>query len=509
MGDRISNTCSEFEQGERTTFREWTGEMNIPANELESVPLVIEDLESGRVVDCTPGFERLVGMSVDQMRRLETAELDQMRTEGRYPLIRDGGSYRSAIGSATTRRELQASTITVADRTLRVSVFREESREANERTQEELMRAQKLEALGLMAAGIAHDFNNTLMAALPWAELLRRKYENDEMIVRAADHIRRAVFRAAEGTKQLLDFAQPRKPQKKRVDLASIVRQQTKVVRPAIPAEIAVHVETKPLNVRVDPGQVGQVLLNLMLNARDAMAGGGDLFVEVREIDESEAARWQVTKRSAVLVIRDTGAGMSETTRNRIFDPFFTTKELGKGTGLGLSVAHRVIDQNDGRLIVESEEGVGTTCYVILPLDDGEIADETDAKPPQTPARRREIDVVVVDDDEAIAAGIALGLESYGARITALTRGADLLQRIDARRVPNLIVMDFSMPGMRGDELHREIRARLPDVPIIISSGYDNHEAIEKLREDRHTRFRRKPYDVEELFLDYDEMQKN
>ncbi len=368
---------------------------------------------------------------------------------------------------------------------------------------------QRTQALGQMASGIAHDFNNTLMATLPWADLLHRKFPDEPTIVKAADQIRRSVHRAKEVTRQLLDFAQPRRPQKTRVRLGDLVRQQMKMIRPALPPEIEIDVRVdENAEVDADAAQLGQVLLNLALNARDAMPGGGSFSVTVRPPSPEEARAWRAEPEAfVVLAVRDTGRGIPERDRDAIFDPFFTTKELGKATGLGLPVVVRLVEQHAGSIHVVSEPGQGTSFFVVLPRAVAAVAETTEAaeRPLGFLTGRR---VFVVDDETAILEGVEMLLEMEGASVEAFTRGAELVARLEREPVPDLVVLDLGMPEMSGREVHAAVRRRFPDLPILVSSGYGDAERVDELLTDRRTAYRQKPYDADALFGAIDELLK-
>lgn len=237
--------------------------------------------------------------------------------------------------------------------------------------EESLARAQRMESLGHLASGIAHEFNNTMMSALPWAEALRKQRSEDPLVQKAAGNIREACLRARDITFELLNFAEPRPPAKEPVDLHELVNDQLRMIRPSFGPLYEVIVRRKPGTppVEADAAQLRQVILNLALNARDAMPEGGIITVGIRLASESEHRLWGLSSDDwVVMSVSDSGRGMSEETKQKIFDPFFTTKSVGegKGTGLGLSIVHRIIDQHGGRIIVDTDDH-GSTFYVLFP----------------------------------------------------------------------------------------------------------------------------------------------
>jgi signal transduction histidine kinase/ligand-binding sensor domain-containing protein/CheY-like chemotaxis protein len=371
-----------------------------------------------------------------------------------------------------------------------------------------LTRSQKMESLGQMAAGIAHDFNNTMMSALPWAEIVRRKYPHDPTLQKSMENIRAAVMRAREVTVQLLDFAQPKPPKTEPVNLTAFLRQQLVILRPSVPPEIAIEVRAQrdDLAVSADTTQLSQLVVNLALNARDAMPGGGRLRFEIRELTEKDAARWGCSPQNFVVFgVSDTGVGIDEATRHRIFDPFFTTKDVGKGAGLGLAVVHRIVEQHRGAIFVDSTVNGGTTFSVLLPRV--QMAAEPALLPSEDRLRGRltGTTVLLVDDEVQVCEGVKMLLEMEGALVRETHRGAEALALLTEGLRPHLIVLDLGLPEMPGEEVYERIRARLPRVPIVIASGYA-HSARGRLCRGVHTRFQQKPYDVEGLVTEFLEM---
>jgi ligand-binding sensor domain-containing protein/signal transduction histidine kinase/CheY-like chemotaxis protein len=382
---------------------------------------------------------------------------------------------------------------------LRIRALRRRKQRVDE-AERQLIRAQRMEALGLMASGIAHDFNNTLMSALPWSDILRRKYPQDPIIQQAATNIAASVKRAKNVTRQLLDFAQPKPPATQPLDLAQFVVEEASMMRAVIPPNIQIETKTSPSpSVTVgDRAQLAQVLMNLLLNARDAMPHGGRILLEVRPPKTEEAHGWNIDPAAFILCsVMDTGTGIDQSVIDRIFDPFFTTKDIDKGTGLGLSVAARIVFDHRGKIFVDSIAGRGTTFHLLLPrasdempLTKGQIEAVASAEPGL---------VMIVDDESVVAEGIGLLLESEGLSVVTVATGAEALRRLDDGLAPDLIVLDLGLPGMSGDKVWAEIRRRQPNVPIVISSGYGDQERIAPLLRDPRTSYLRKPYGVDEL----------
>ncbi|HVR42617.1 MAG TPA: PAS domain S-box protein [Thermoanaerobaculia bacterium] len=472
--------------------------------------IAITDDSGQRFLDANPSFEVLSGYALEELRTMDCDRLWEL----------PDGEWRQALAASREGSVSRASFIARASGRIPVALRWSPLGHQNrggwmvvvhdlraELKAEELERSlalvQRSQALGQMASGIAHDFNNTLMAALPWADLLSRKFPEEETIRKATDQIRRAVQRAREVTRQLLDFAQPKKPEKRRTSLAALVRQQLRMIRPAIPPEIAIEVSAADEGwVDVDAAQIGQALLNLALNGRDAMPAGGELHLEIRRPTPSEVVRWEVDAASTVLLsVRDTGRGIPEHELQSIFDPFFTTKEIGSGPGLGLPVALRIIQQHEGSIYVDSEPGAGTTFYVLLPAS--AKVDKPTPGPAETGLRdgRGRLDgvrVFIADDEVIVLEGLLALLEIEGAHASGWTTGEALLERLERGDPPDLVVLDLGMPGLGGKEAHRRIRLRFPELPVLISSGYGDGERIESVQ-DARTRYLQKPYDSDAL----------
>lgn len=366
-----------------------------------------------------------------------------------------------------------------------------------------LAQAQKLESLGHMATGIAHDFNNTMMSVLPWAELISRKYPDDPHLSHAATQISSAVRRARDVTSHLLRFAQPRPPEITSVDLGELVEQQLETLRVSLPEDVRVEIEqtSRRCLVEIDAAQFGQVVANLALNARDAMPEGGVLTFRIRDAELHEQGREEITPHTHVAFeVEDTGVGMDEETISKIFDPFFTTKPFGQGSGLGLAVAHQTVKQAGGILYVRSRPGRGSIFTILLPCR-GEIQPSTDLEPQSEESEQNyaELEVMIVDDDPAVAEGLGMMLEIIGASVTTRNSGREALELLDGGFRPDLILLDMGMPEMSGGEVHAAIRHRNLSTPIIISSGYGDQERLDQVLVDANTFYLQKPYELDAL----------
>ena len=341
------------------------------------------------------------------------------------------------------------------------------------RLEEALRQAQKMEALGRVAGGVAHDFNNLLTVILGSADLLDRRLAGDDPQRPVVDRIAGAAERAAALTGQLLAFSRRQVLRPAVVDLGASVQRGAEMLRRLIGEDVTLSLELAPtpLPIRADPVQLEQVLLNLAINARDAMPDGGTLTLRVL-VD--------LPGRRACLEVEDTGEGMDLATLEHVFEPFYTTKGPGQGTGLGLAMVYGIVTQSGGDIAVESHPGRGSIFRVKLPLADGAAEGLPEAPaaatPEATPAAARET-VLVAEDDEAVRRLVQDVLEGAGYRVLAAGTGeAALALAADHAGPVDLLVSDVVMPGMRGPELAARLAEARPGVPVVLMSGYADRD---------------------------------
>lgn len=347
------------------------------------------------------------------------------------------------------------------------------------RIEEQLRQAQKMEAIGTMAGGVAHDFNNILTIILSCAEMLQNR-PNDAPLHHdpLLGHIIDAASRAAELTRSLLAFSRQQEVEMAAIDLNTRVRQLDELYRRIIGEDIAISLSLsrQQLNVMADGGQLDQVIMNMISNARDAMPEGGTLTITSYQAERKpqmpDDSGHSICGPCAILEITDTGSGMNSTTLERIFDPFFTTKEVGKGTGLGLSMAYGIIKSHNGIIEVASEPGTGTTFRIILPCITPIKKMDQGTKQPHHLSKGSET-VLVVEDDPVVRHMVTALLEKYGYRVLAAEDGEAGLELFRSQPEPiHLILSDVIMPRKNGIEMGREIRAAHPDMPMVFMSGY-------------------------------------
>ncbi len=350
--------------------------------------------------------------------------------------------------------------------------------------EEQFRQAQKMEAIGQLAGGVAHDFNNLLTIICGYSELLLRGVPTSDSRRGQIEQICRAGERAAMLTRQLLTFSRKQVIEPKVLDLNAGVTDAEKMLRRLLGEDISlatVLAQNLP-RVKVDPGQLEQVILNLCVNARDAMPKGGHLTIETaaQELDE-EYARAHLgveAGRFAMLAVSDSGCGMDEATKSRIFEPFFTTKEVGKGTGLGLSTVFGIVKQAKGHVWVYSEVGQGTTFKIYLPVIEHAVTNGAPIGPVSAAPGGNEV-VLLLEDDAAVRGFARAALEAKGYRVLEAGRATEALRILQAHDGPvDLLVTDVVMPEMGGRDAAERAKALRPDLGVLYVSGYTDDAVI-------------------------------
>jgi len=360
-------------------------------------------------------------------------------------------------------------------------------RDATERRslEQQVIQAQKMEAVGRLAGGVAHDFNNILTAIGGYTDLLLADLPPDDPRRQDVDEIHRAADRAAALTQQLLAFSRRQVLQPKVVDLNALVQNVEKLLRRLIGEDVILAAVLAPDagRVRADPGQIEQVIVNLAVNARDAMPGGGRLTIETRnvELDAAYAAehRTVVPGPYVSIAVSDTGTGMSNDVQAHLFEPFFTTKEVGKGTGLGLATVYGIVKQSGGTIWVYSELGHGTTIKVYLPRVDDPADALTKAGPTDAASLRGTETILLVEDEPAVRAVARQVLTRQGYTVLEAPDGQAALTMVDATRPSiDLVLTDLVMPGMSGRILADNLVRRFPALRVLYMSGYTDDAIV-------------------------------
>ncbi|HYS82072.1 MAG TPA: PAS domain-containing protein [Anaeromyxobacteraceae bacterium] len=372
---------------------------------------------------------------------------------------------------------------------------------ARTRLEEQVRQAQKLEAVGRLAGGIAHDFNNILTVILSSARDLGRRGKGDGEERELVQEVLEAGERAAALTRQLLAFSRQQALRPRELDLNEVVQGLVKMLRRLIGEDIVVStaLTPEPLPVLADPSQLEQVIVNLVVNARDAMPGGGRITIETARVEGAPGGPKQapVAGPHAVVAVRDTGIGIDAATLEHVFEPFFTTKEPGKGTGLGLATVYGVVQQSGGTVAVESRPGAGTTFRVFLPRLAIEEAQPDPGVGGERAATGHEA-VLLVEDDPSVRALMRRGLEGAGYRVVEAGHGAEAL-RVARLSIPDLLLTDVIMPGLGGPELAAALLAEAPALRVVFVSGYNEDAALRTGELPPGQAFLQKPFTGEEL----------
>jgi signal transduction histidine kinase len=349
---------------------------------------------------------------------------------------------------------------------------------ARYKAEQALQQAQKMEAIGNLTGGIAHDFNNLLMAVLGSLELLRKRLPEDPVLFRLLDNAVEGARRGSSLTDRMLAFARRQDLKSEHIALPQLVKGMMELLRRSLGPTVAVETRLSPHlpAVQTDANQLESALLNLAVNARDAMNGEGRIIISGQEGTVEEGHPRLAPGRYVALCVSDTGEGMDEATLSRATDPFFTTKGVGKGTGLGLSMVHGLAEQSGGTLILKSRPGRGTTAEIWLPVSkEEERKTTTEASirphPVAKKVEQRKLLILAVDDDALVLMNTVAMLEDLGHDVKAANSGKLALE-LAARHKPDLVITDQAMPNMTGSQLSIELRQVMPDLPIVLATGY-------------------------------------
>jgi two-component system cell cycle sensor histidine kinase/response regulator CckA len=436
--------------------------------------------------------DQLVGQPIDSflhppyLKAVEAHLLGSGDVVKRVPPVRD--AFRRLDGSEV---EVEVTAIAFLDHgrpsahlVVQDITERLDAQHAVHLAEEHLQQAQKMEAVGALAGGVAHEVNNMMSVILGFSEFLLRAPDMAEERLAEVRHIVRAAERTAAVTRQLLAFSRRGFHQPQVLNLGAAMHDLESVVRRLLGEDrhLAFASDASP-RVRVDKGQLEQVIVNLALNARDAMPPGGTLTITTAETELPNGAAAGdgaaiPAGRYALVVVRDTGMGMDTATQARAFEPFFTTKPVGKGTGLGLAAADGIMKQNDGYISVVSAPGRGATFTLYLPILSNAAVVERRREPRgELPplggeAAQPGAIILLVEDEPAVRAVAARSLELGGFRVLQASGGAAALELMDGQEQPDLLLTDMMMPGIGGAELARRLRERWPELPILFMSGY-------------------------------------
>jgi PAS domain S-box-containing protein len=445
---------------------------------------------NGRVASWNPGARRLKGYDEGEIlgqhfsrfyteedratglptRALATAAKDgKFESEG-WRVRKDGSQFWASVIIDPIRNS--AGELIGHAKITRDLTERREAQLALERTREALFQSQKMEAIGQLTGGIAHDFNNLLTAIIGSLEIARRR-ATDASVIRLIDNALHGAERGSSLTQRMLVFARRQELNREPVDIVALVHGMAELLERSLGP--AIRIETRfPLGlpwVNTDANQLEMALLNLAVNARDAMPQGGPVVIAARPETLSSAQGRLQPGHYVRLSLTDTGEGMDEETLGRAIDPFFTTKEVGKGTGLGLPMVHGLAEHSGGCLVLTSERGRGTTAEIWLPVAKKEIAEAP--APAQIPAGEpRRLVVLVTDDDPLVLTNMAAMLDDFGHKVFEASSARQALAILRRESDIQLVITDQAMPDMTGLQLIGKIKNRWPDLPVILATGF-------------------------------------
>jgi two-component system, cell cycle sensor histidine kinase and response regulator CckA len=372
---------------------------------------------------------------------------------------------------------------------------RKQAEEALQKSQQQLRQAHKMEAVGLLAGGVAHDFNNLLTVIAGYVTALLGDGATSAAMKDDLSQIGKAAEQAATLTRQLLAFSRRQVLKPEVLDLNVIIADLGKMLRRLLGEDIQLRVRlsARPALIKADPGQIEQVIVNLVVNARDAVESGGLIAIESSHVELSEPGR-DISRSSVMLSVRDTGQGMDEETRARVFEPFFTTKERGRGTGLGLATVYGIVQQSGGTISVQSEPGFGSTFKVYLPA----TRESPPVQPPAVESEQppgRPIRVLLVEDEEMVRAVARRVLQQHGISVVEAENPAHALAIF--RESPGafqVVVSDVVMPGMSGPAMVEELLVLQPALKVLFMSGYTDNALLHQAVVERGFVFLQKPF---------------
>jgi two-component system cell cycle sensor histidine kinase/response regulator CckA len=467
-------------------------------------PMWVFDAESQRFLEANQPAADLYGYSTEEFRSMTLSDL-QPEQEVRQFLeqLHDSSKTPPATWRHRTKSgraidvEMAVHEIQYGGRSAQLAVLIDVTGRGE--MEEQLRQAQKMEAVGMLAGGVAHDFNNLLTIINGYTQLILNNLKPGDKNRHSAEQVMKAGERAAALTNQLLAFSRRQVLQLKVLDLNQAVASLGTMLQRLIGEDIDLRLELRPDLGRVsaDPGQLEQVLMNLVINARDAMPQGGTLTIETANVhlDDSYAGRHLAVKPGSyiLLAVSDTGLGMDEATKQRLFEPFFTTKPPGKGTGLGLSTVFGIVKQSGGSVEVYSEPGSGSSVKVYFPRVDQPVPVEEEARKRQAP--RGTETILLVEDDEMVRNLVRETLEREGYKVMG---AADPLeaQRIAEgyRGKMQLLITDVVMPRLNGKELAKALVERRPELKVLYMSGYTDSAIVNSGILQKEVAFLQKPF---------------
>lgn len=468
----------------------------------------------GRITFVNPAALRLLGYEATDILGQDLAALAERPSAGTNGRVRDALAANTTFRSHDQtfyRKDGTSFPIEYTSTPIRedgrqigsVFVFKDVSQRRS--LEEQVRQSQKLEAVGRLAGGVAHDFNNSLTVISGYSELLTSNPSLDQRAREAVGEIRRSAERAISVTRQLLAFSRKQMLQPRPIDLNAVIADIAKLIRRIIGEDVTLTTQLAEglASVTADPGQLEQVVLNMAVNARDAMPAGGTLTIATAnatvDVATAQATPGLAPGRYALLTVSDTGIGMDAETQSRVFEPFFTTKEAGRGTGLGLATVYGIVVQSGGSIDVQSELHRGTTFRVLLPQTDRPLSKPADSAGAVASLGGTET-VLLVEDEEAVRGLAARVLRSYGYQVLAAADAAEA-ERLAATagRFLHLLLTDVVMPGRSGLELAQRLLPSRPKMRVLYMSGYADDAIDHRGELDANAAFLPKPFVPEAL----------
>ena len=481
-----------------------TGTTNAFITEMQSQVFKPGEGLPGRILESgSPVWIRDVTMEPSFVRA-DLAAKTGVRSAFGFP-IRIGGDIEGVIEFFSHQvRESDNELISmIADVGLKIGQFGERTRaeEALRQTEAQLRQSQKMEAVGRLAGGVAHDFNNLLTVIRGYSELILSRLAPGDPARREMDEVKKAADRAAGLTSQLLAFSRRQFVAAKVLDLNALVMNMDGMLRRLLGedvVELSADLDQKLWAIKADPGQIEQVIMNLAVNARDAMPTGGKLTIQTRNVTIGKSARRQTVMLEpgayVLLEMRDTGHGMSEETQAHLFEPFFTTKEKGKGTGLGLSTVYGIVKQSGGTIAIESKMGQGTVCKIFFPKVNEAVQAAPAVGGSISRATGRET-ILVVEDDPSVRGLVQETLRLSGYEVLVARHGIEALLTGAKHLGPiHLLLTDVAMPQMSGPEVAEKLTVVRPELKVLYMSGYPDHPVFDQGGVKRDTAFLHKPF---------------
>jgi len=463
--------------------------------------IALVDME-GRLIEGNPALQRMLGYSEEELRNRAFGEFtyleDVMTDASHWRELVSGTRDYYQVEKRYVRKDgslvwglMNVSLLRSGNNEPEFAIFIVEDITERKQLESQLLQSQKMETVGRLAGGVAHDFNNLLTVVGGYTQLSLLGIGENDPLKGNLEEIRKATERAATLTRQLLAFSRRQVMDLKVIDLNAVVKDLDKMLRRIIGEDIELRtILANDLGrVKTDPGQIEQVILNLAVNARDAMPKGGALLLETTNIElDEDYARYHIGVEPGwyvMLSVTDTGCGMSAEVREHLFEPFFTTKEKGKGTGLGLSTVYGIIKQSGGNIWVYSEINRGTTFKIYLPR----VEEEIDSLPPRDESESLPTGnetVLLVEDDASVRELAAQILRNQGYTVLEAPHGHEAIRmaRDGVEKKIHLLLTDVVMPQMGGRELVNQFRRLHPDVKVLFISGYSGnavtHQAMVK-----------------------------